>query len=202
MPHDPIDSILARRIRDLRKSRRLTLDQLADTSGVSRSMISLIERRETSPTATVLNKLADALGVALAALFATDAEALPAAPPPDPVARAATQPVWTDPGSGYVRRQLTPPGCAAPIELVEVHFPPGQTVAFENAARSLVIHQQVWVLAGEMNIRVGEPTWRLQVGDCLAMELGQHIVFHNPGRTPARYLLALTTSPSIPRISA
>ena len=68
-----IDTLLAKRVRDLRKSRGLALDKLAEQSGVSRSMISLIEREETSPTAAVLDKLAGALGVTLASLFSTSA---------------------------------------------------------------------------------------------------------------------------------
>ena len=90
-----VDAFLAARVRDLRRDRDLTLEQLAALSGVSRSMISLIERQETSPTAAVLNKLADALGISLPALFAGDARAAD----PDPVSRRADQPVWTDPAA-------------------------------------------------------------------------------------------------------
>lgn len=193
-----VDTLLSIRVRELRKARKLTLGQLAEASGVSRSMISLIERQETSPTATVLNKLADALGVTLPGLFA---ESAASAPVKSPLARRAAQPIWTDPASGYVRRHLSPSGYGSPIELVEVCFPPGETVAFENPARSLVIHQQVWVLEGEMRISVGDQSWHLQTGDCLAIELGDHIVFHNPAPAPARYALALTTSAQPPRKS-
>lgn len=188
-----IDNLLAQRVRELRKQRGLTLEQLAEHSGVSRSMISLIERQETSPTATVLNKLADALGVTLATLFAAS-PAGPAAQTQPPLARAADQPVWNDPASGYLRRQISPSGYGSPIELVEVRFPPGQTVAFENATRSVVTHQQVWMLEGSMQITVGPQVWRLKAGDCLAMELGPQISFHNPTRQSARYMLAITTT--------
>lgn len=185
-----VDSLLSQRIRELRKSRNYTLDQLAEISGVSRSMISLIERHETSPTAAVLNKLADALGVSLPALFSLesdDGEKLP-------VSRVADQPVWKDPASGYVRRSLSPVRWESPIELVEVTFSAGETVAFNSPIRSVTIHQQVWILEGKMHITVGAQTWQLGTGDCLAMELGNHIVFHNPSRKPARYVLALTSS--------
>ena len=60
---------LAARVRDLRADRALSLDALAAASGVSRSMISLVERGEASPTAVVLEKLAIGLGVTLASLF-------------------------------------------------------------------------------------------------------------------------------------
>lgn len=190
-----IDALLADRVRNLRKARGYALDALAERSGVSRSMISLIERGETSPTATVLNKLADALGVTLAALFAEDQHIRPASP----LVRAGDQPHWQDPASGYIRRHLSPAGYPTPTELVEITFPPGETVAFETIARHVVTHQQVWMLEGAMDVTIEQTTWHLFAGDCLAMELGVRIVFHNPGQQPARYVLALTTLPGASR---
>lgn len=184
-----VDTHLAQRVRGLRSSRGYTLERLAELSGVSRSMISLIEREETSPTAAVLNKLADALGVTLASLFSEESRDVSELP----LARLAEQQVWKDPASGYVRRHVSPSGYASPIELAEVTFPPGETVAFEHAVRNVVTHQQVWMLEGEMQITVGETAWHLRAGDCLAMVLGQRIAFHNPTRKPARYAVALTT---------
>src|SRR2546421_49910 len=54
---------IAERVRELRAAQGLSLDGLASKSSVSRSMISLIERGESSPTAVVLEKLAAGLGV-------------------------------------------------------------------------------------------------------------------------------------------
>ncbi|MFT3956737.1 MAG: XRE family transcriptional regulator [Piscinibacter sp.] len=192
-----IDAFLAARLRDLRRARGLTLEQLAELSGVSRSMISLIERQETSPTAAVLNKLADAFGVSLPAFFAGEARSAD----PDPVSRRADQHVWTDPASGYVRRHLSPAGMASQIELVEVNFPAGATVVFDNPLRRLGIEQQIWVIKGAMDITLEQRTWQLQTGDCLAMVLGARITFHNPGLQPARYVLALTHSADVSRRS-
>lgn len=186
-----IDRLLAHRVRDLRKARGLTLEQLAEASGVSRSMISLIERQETSPTAAVLNKLADALGVALSVLFAT---AKDRATPAEPLARQADQPVWSDPASGYRRKHLSPVGTDSPIELIEVHFPAGETVVFDNPVRKSVVRQQLWMLDGAMEVSLDNQVWQLSTGDCLAMTLGERITFHNPNSAPARYLLALTST--------
>ena len=61
-----VNQRIAARARELRASRRLTLDALAERTGVSRSMISLIERGESSPTAALLERLAAGLNVPLA----------------------------------------------------------------------------------------------------------------------------------------
>ncbi|MFZ6722179.1 helix-turn-helix domain-containing protein [Undibacterium sp. Ji49W] len=181
-----INTIIARRVRDLRDQQKLSLDALAKRSGVSRSNISLIERGESSPTAAALDKLAVGLGVTLASLFEDSAPAAATAP----VSRLAEQVCWTDPASGYMRRNLSP-GLPSPLQLVEVEFPAGQTVRYDSFHRDVDIQQQVWIIAGQMRLSVGEQTWDLQTGDCLSMALDKPITFHNPGKIAARYLVAL-----------
>ena len=182
---------IAERVRGLRAAAGLSLDALAGTSGVSRSMISLIERGESSPTAVVLEKLAAALGVTLASLF--DAPSARAAV--CPLARREDQPQWRDPASGYLRRNVSPPGVPQPIQIVEVHFPAGGRVAFENGGRGWRVHQQVWVLEGVIDVTLGEERYRLRAGDCLAMRLDRPTMFHNPTRKPARYAVVIAPEP-------
>lgn len=182
-----IHSQISRRVQSLRRQRGYSLEALAERSGVSRSAISLIERGETSPTAVVLDKLAAALGVTLAGLFGEANERVASAP----LVRRADQAAWQDPASGYIRRNISPPGFPSAIELVEVIFPAGQRVAFDTLARPAETHEQVWVLEGCIEISLGEARWTLQEGDCLALRLDRPIVFHNPGRQQARYLVAL-----------
>ena len=189
-----INARIARRVRQLRDASGYTLEALAERSGVSRSNISLIERGQSSPTAAVLDKLAAGLGVTLASLF-EPADAAPAAEP-SPLARVAEQPLWTDPASGYVRRNVSP-AVRSPIQLVDVVFPAGRRVAYDGTPRDNEVHQQVWMIDGTMELTVGDTLWRLEAGDCLAMQLDQPIVYRNPARRPARYLVALVTLPHL-----
>jgi transcriptional regulator with XRE-family HTH domain len=156
-------------------------------------MISLIERGESSPTAVVLEKLAMALSVTLHSLFAAPADAVQ--PLSGPLARHGEQPEWQDPASGYLRRNVSPSGVSQPMQIVEVHFPPGARVAFENGGRHARVHQQVWLLAGVIDITLGGVCHRLREGDCLAMQLDTPIMFHNPTRKPARYALVIASEP-------
>ena len=140
----------------------------------------------------MLEKLAAGLGVMLAALF--DAPAA-ARPPAGPVARRDDQPQWKDPGSGYVRRNVSPPGLPQPIQIVEVHFPAGARVAFETSGRDTRVHQQVWVLRGAIDVTVGADKHRLREGDCLAMQLDRPTMFHNPTRQTTRYAVVNVSEP-------
>jgi transcriptional regulator with XRE-family HTH domain len=192
-----VNERIADRVRELRAARGLSLDALATRSGVSRSMISLVERGESSPTAVVLEKLAAGLGVVLPALF--ELPAAPATADRGPVARRADQPLWKDPASGYVRRNVSPARVPQPMQIVEVHFPAGGRVAFERGAREGRVHQQVWVLEGTIDVTVGAERHRLREGDCLAMQLDQPTMFHNRTRKPTRYAVVIASDSSARR---
>src|SRR5882672_12020496 len=91
---------LAQRLRLERDSRCWSLADLAERSGVSKATISKIERAEVSPTAVVLVRLAAAFDLTFAGLM------LRAEGQRDRLTRAAEQPVWRDPETGYLRKQV------------------------------------------------------------------------------------------------
>lgn len=182
-----LDRRLGARIKGLRQSRGLTLDQLAACSGVSRAMISRVERGESSPTAALLDRLCAGLGVLLSALFRDEAQA-------GPLARRSEQPVWTDPDSGYVRRSVSPAGTGSRLEIVEVEMPAGARVLLDAPRGGFRLDQQLWLLEGELTLSVRGREHRLAAGDCLAMLLDGPIAFHNPGEVPARYAVVLTAA--------
>ena len=174
-------------MRQLRTQLGMTLDQLAAKCDVSRSMLSLVERGESSPTAVVLEKIATGLGIALAGLF-DDASA-----PASPVSRRADRTTWRDPQSGYLRRNISPANYPAPVQLVEVVLPAGARVAYESGARDVSLHQQLWIQDGSIEVTVGNVTYRLAKDDCLAMQLDEPITFRNRTRKAARYIVALAS---------
>ena len=182
---------IAAQVRQLRGTLRLSLDDLASRSGVSRSMISLIERAECSPTAAILERLSVGLKVPLASLF--DRPLDHAAP----LVRQAEQPVWTDPESGYTRRNISPPGFASPIQIVEVVFPAGARVAYDTTSREPRVHQQIWVRSGSLDVRIGDDLYQLGGGDCLAMELDRPMMFYNPGNSAAQYAVVIVSEAGI-----
>lgn len=182
-----INARIAQRVRTLRAELGLTLDVLAAQCEVSRSMLSLIERGESSPTAVVLEKIAGGLGVSLAALF-DDSSA-----PPNPISRRTDRTPWRDPQSGYIRRNISPANFPSPIHIVEVMLPPGASVAYETGARDVSIQQQIWVQEGAIDLSLGNVTYHLAADDCLAMQLDVPTTFHNPTTEPARYIVVIVT---------
>jgi transcriptional regulator with XRE-family HTH domain len=185
-----IDARIARRVRTLRADLGMTLDALSRCSRVSRSMLSLVERGESSPTATVLEKIASGLGVSLATLF-EDAGA-----PAHPLSRGRERSTWRDPQSGYLRQNISPANFPSPIQIVAVTLPAGARVAYESGARAVDIHQQIWLQQGRIEVTVGSVTWRLERDDCLAMRLDAPVTYRNRTRSQARYIVVITSERS------
>jgi transcriptional regulator with XRE-family HTH domain len=182
-----INARIAARVRAMRTELGMSLDALAAKSNVSRSMLSLVERGESSPTAVVLEKIASGLGVPLATLF--DDSGVSASP----VSRRDDRTAWRDPQSGYVRRNISPPNFASPIQIVEVLLPAGARVAYETGAREVSLHQQIWVQSGSLEVTIGKVTHRLAEDDCLAMQLNEPTTFRNRTRKSVRYAVIIAS---------
>jgi transcriptional regulator with XRE-family HTH domain len=177
---------LSGRIRLEREGRGWSLADLAERSGVGKATISKIERGDASPTAGVLVRLAAAFDLTLAGLLVR-AEA-----GADRLTRAADQPIWRDPDTGYVRRQvfLRPDH---PLELVAVTMPPGQK-ALLPAATYAFIRQVIWVTEGELVISDADGRHEMKAGDSLAFGPPADVTIANESDSPAHYVVALTRS--------
>lgn len=184
---EDINIRIAQQVREIRLLRGYTLDVLASRCQVSRSAISLIERGEASPTAVVLEKLANGLGVPLTQLFDSPQNTQS----PQPMVRRTQQAEWKDPETGYIRRQVSPPNWKSPFQIVEIEFPALSRVTYETSTNSKVVLQQIWVIEGQIDIQLGENFYALQEGDCLAMQLDQPIIYSNPSSKAARYILVV-----------
>jgi transcriptional regulator with XRE-family HTH domain len=196
-PDAPMESevVLARRLHAEREARSWTLVDLAGRSGVSRAMISKIERGEASPTAVLLGRLSAAFGLTMSQLFAPpDNEPDAAHPAEGRVARVAEQPVWRDPETGFVRRSLSPPG-PGPLEMVWGELPPGAEIAYPAASLTFIADQQMVVISGELTIVLGDTVHVLGPGDCLRYGPPNDVRFVNAGAARCRYVIALSRAP-------
>ncbi|GAB2553050.1 helix-turn-helix domain-containing protein [Kribbella endophytica] len=188
---DQLSASLAATLQAARHDRDLSVNALAERSGVSRAMIGKIERGEAQPTAVLLGRLSGALGMTLSELVA---RAEQSDGDEGRVRRTADQPVWTDPATGYRRRAVSP-GTDSPLELVEVELPPGASVSYPADAY-IFKSQQLWVLAGRLRFHEGDLVHDLDAGDCLELGVPSPTTFHNPSTAVCRYLVALVKTRS------
>jgi transcriptional regulator with XRE-family HTH domain len=183
---DDFGQRLADRLRLERDSRNWSLAELAERSGVAKATISKIERAEASPTAVILVKLASAFGLTLADLMARAEQRY------DRLLRGSEQPVWRDPETGYLRKQVFHHP-DHPIELTKVEMPARQSVTLHQASYTHV-RQAVWVLRGNLVIVEDGERNLLGPGDCLGFGTPAEVTFANETAVPCEYVVALARS--------
>lgn len=183
---DKAEAGISQHIRLERDARGWSLADLAARSGVAKASISKIERGEMSPSAGLLVRLASAFDMTLAGLL------LKAEGQRGRLARAADQPVWRDPATGYRRRQIfSRPD--HPLEMVQVELPAGEKVSFP-AWSYAHIRQVVWVQMGELAVTEAGERHLLKTGDSLGFGPPSQVAFANETTRPCHYVVALVRS--------
>jgi transcriptional regulator with XRE-family HTH domain len=183
---EQVEAGIARQVRLERESRNWSLADLAERADVAKASISKIERGEMSPSAVILLRLATAFDLTLAGLLLRAEGEKPR------LSRAADQPLWRDPATGYVRKQIFL-RTDHPLELVQVEMPPGKRIAMP-AASYAHIRQILWVQSGILAISEGGETHILHAGDCLGFGPPSDVVFANETKRPCHYIIALARS--------
>ena len=176
-PAEPaMDLAVGRRIRDLRRGHKLSLETIADRTDLSIGFLSQIERGLSSPSLRVLATLADVLGVGIAALFGASPSADGTSD--QVVTRALQRPelkLWR---TGVSKQLLSPASADNKLNLFLVHLEPGGSTGDE-----LYTHdgeEAGLVLEGEMMLTVGSETWSLKTGDSFRFASRRPHRFSNP----------------------
>lgn len=151
------------RIRNLRSERRLTLQMLAAKTGLSASMLSMVERGRTSPSIGTLVAISSALRIHMSALFDIDDEEQLAA---EPVHRADDQPKF-ETAAGVLRRVAQNDNVRG-LELVVNEYLP------ETASAVRPVHhagtEYGIVIEGELTVELGGETYLLGPGDSITYD--------------------------------
>ncbi|MCX4885313.1 helix-turn-helix domain-containing protein [Streptomyces sp. NBC_00847] len=181
---DPVDTRLGARLAELRAEHGWSLGELAERSGVSRSTLSRAERAETSPTASLLNRLCHVYGRTMSQLL-SEIEAEPAQ-----LVRAAGQQVWRDTASGFLRRSVSPPHAGLRGELVEGRLTAGADIAYDRPPVP-GLEQHIWVLEGALDVTAQDVEHHLDTGDCLRLRVWGPTRFRCADPDGVRYVLAV-----------
>lgn len=178
---------LSRSLKAYRQRKGLTLEGLAQISGVSRAMISKIERAEATPTTSVLGKLAEALELSVSQLVGGTTRSGPAMIP------AEAQPVFKEVATGFERRSLSPLYRGRGVDLALNRLPPGERTGPFPSHRPGV-EEHLYVQSGSVRIRVGNEAWDLKAGDYLFYPADVEHVFENTGNVEAVFLIVIDST--------
>uniref|UniRef100_A8GBR8 Transcriptional regulator, XRE family n=1 Tax=Serratia proteamaculans (strain 568) TaxID=399741 RepID=A8GBR8_SERP5 len=179
------DLRLAQRLSDLRQQQGWSLEELAQQTGISRATLSRVERAETSPTASLLNKLCSAYGLTMSRLLSEVEDE-----PPELLHREQ-QTVWVDRASGFHRCSVSPPAALYKAEFIECTLEAGAVIAYDAPSIHALEHH-LWLLAGRLELTLEGRTFQLEPGDCLRYRLFGASKFHASGPEPAHYTLVIS----------
>ncbi|MGD0525393.1 MAG: XRE family transcriptional regulator [Polyangiaceae bacterium] len=169
---------VAENLRQRRKSRGMTLDDLARSSGVSRAALSQIETCKSNPTVGVLWKIAVGLGVPIAELIGTPRSGVV-------VLRRGDAQILRSADGRFESRPLTPAGASPFVELYELRLSARSTHASDAHAPGT--HEVLVVLSGVCRMHVGDETHELSAGDAIAFPADRPHSYENPAGGEARY---------------
>ncbi len=174
------------RVKDLRKERGFTLDELAGRSGVSRAMISKLERGEKNPTLVIAARLAEGLGVSLSRLAGVEERREVVLVPRE------RRMVLRDPETGFERQSLSPTFAGRGVEFLRNVVPEGSTSGDFPAHRKGV-EEHIVVEKGELKATLGGEEYLLREGDALYFEADVPHRFDNAGRGECTYYLVINS---------
>jgi transcriptional regulator with XRE-family HTH domain len=167
------------RVRDSRAQKGMTLQQLSEVTGISQSMLSLVERGKTSASIGTLITIADALRLRMSDLIVAEQPARTGI-----VIRTSDQPVYeTDQGVTWrVVRQDRQRG----VEIAVNEYRPG--TGSTRAPHQHTGHEYGVVLEGELTVELEGTTHILRQGDTIAYSSSTAHKIWNYGRSSARAL--------------
>ncbi|WP_321854586.1 helix-turn-helix domain-containing protein [Paraburkholderia tropica] len=171
-------------IQRLRAERKMTLDELSRAAGVSKSMLSEIERDKANPTIAVAWRLTNALGVKLDSLFAA-----PKAPDAISVAGPHDIPTLLGHDAGYQLRVWGPIELAGHFEWYELTLKPGGSLV--SNAHEPGTREHLTVLQGSIDVESAGERRRLKAADTARYIADQPHAVHNVGKGEARALLVV-----------
>lgn len=178
------ENLLGDRLRSLRQKHRMSLDQVAKISGVSRSTISKIELGQVVPGTAILAKLVETLGTSFAAIMSTESVGETV------LLRSHDQPVLRDETTGFTRRCIAPILPSRGLDWVLNDLPAGQSTGTFVPHR-IGVEEYIYVLSGRLHATLGQENHVLEQGDALYFQAHLAHTFTAADSMACQYLLII-----------
>ena len=176
--------IVARNLKRLRAQRDLSLEKLAQKSGVSRAMLGQVELGQSTPTINVVWKIASALSVPFSALLSDET------PAAAKVLRREKSKLLTSLDGSFSSRALFPYGGTRSVEFYELRLTAGGREDADAHAPGTT--ENIVVVSGQLEIEIGNDTHKLNAGDAIVFEADKPHVYKNPGKTETLMYLVMS----------
>lgn len=176
--------LIGTKLRTARKLRGLTLDQVAQSAGLTKGFVSRLERDDVSPSVASLVSVCDVLGLRVGELFD---------PPRTSVIRSGEGRLINFGGEGAVERLVTP-GTQTALEVIHSVIDPGGSGGEELYALSCEA-ECAYVLSGTVEVVLEHHVESLTAGDAMTFPGSSPHTWRNPGPGPCEVLWILAPAP-------
>lgn len=187
IPHSDGPPAVGSTLQALRKAQKLSLDELSKRAGVSKSMLSEVERNQANPTVGVLWRLATALGTSLTDLL--DSGLTDKTTPAVELVPAHTIPVTTSVDGKCTLRILGPIALAGKVEWYELNVQPGGVLASEP--HEVGAKEHLSVLQGSLTVQAADSSKLLKAGDSARYAVDVPHAIRNSGKGLAKAVLVV-----------
>jgi transcriptional regulator with XRE-family HTH domain len=187
MAEHAIKEELGKRIQELRRQQNLTLEALADRSGVSRAMLSKIERGEKNPTVAVALRIAKALAVSLFELLGEVEERRSLV-----IIPASKRMIVRDSDTGFERQLLSPTFEGGSVEFMRHLIPPGSSSGELAASRQKGLEKYIVVEKGKLHVVIGADSYHLEEGDAMYYKADVTHRYENAGKGVCSYFIVVS----------
>jgi len=169
----------------MRLERSLTLEDLSRTAGVSKSMLSQIEREKANPTIAVAWRLANALGVDIADLLSSEEKKIDDIR----ILEAHETPTLAGKHTGYVLRILGPMELAGKFEWYELTLAPNGSLV--SAPHDPGTTEHLTLLQGNVEVEINKIKKRVKLGATARYVADLPHAIHNTGKAEAKALMVV-----------
>ncbi|KQU85862.1 hypothetical protein ASD12_31120 [Mesorhizobium sp. Root102] len=184
-PKDKSETLVGARLRMRRLARRLTLQDLAEKSGLSVGLLSQIERGMTTPSLRSLRQISTALEMPVGWLFE------PAPHPSEELIVRAANRRRMDLGPGAMVKELMSPDTVLDIQIIRIIIQPGGTSG-EKAYNNLIGAKCGTVVSGQLGLEVSGKKYLLDAGDSFAFRAENMHRFWCSGDVPVELIWVVT----------
>jgi len=172
------------KVKKMRQEKKISLQELSDLSGVSKSMISKIEREEKNPTLQVAAQIAEALGTTLSLLLDEPKNQDIA------IIKKDDRIIFNDSLTGFQRILLSPQFETKGIEFVKNIIPHrGESPMFPSHRNG--VKEYITVSKGKLEALIGDKKFKLEAGDSISFQGNNKHQFKNIGNTECHYYLVV-----------
>jgi len=173
---EDITQLVARNLKKIREEKKLSLDRLAELTGVSKSMLGQIERGESSPTISIVWKIASGLKISFTSLLDEPRSDM------DLVQKTELKPLIEDNGK-YRLFPIFPVHDSRRFEIYVVEIDPGGHLNAE--AHPDHTEEFITVFKGELTVNVDGQSYRIPSGDSIRFRADKAHIYSNQGESQA-----------------